>query len=129
MKSCQEDFHSFMDSLRGVCAAVLCSSTWHDGLHARVALGRVLVAVALHAHQRVVLGGERPVHQRAAALEAQEAFAVPVALFKGQILQSHRSSVQPSAQDDQTRPPLGFTLLVQLMSSWQTSHLLEKCSS
>lgn len=55
-----------------------------------MALGRVLVAVALDAHQHVFLGGKRPLHQRAAAFDAQEAFAVPVALFVGHILQSHR---------------------------------------
>lgn len=63
-------------------------STWHDGLHAGVALGRVLVAVALDAHQGVVLGGEGPLHQRAAAQAAQEALAVPVAILVGQLLGS-----------------------------------------
>lgn len=65
--------------------------TWHDGLQARVALGRVLVAVAVGAHQQVILGGEGPVHQRPAALDAQEAVAVPVALLVRQILQERES--------------------------------------
>lgn len=52
-----------------------------------MALGRVLVAVALGAHQHLVLCGKRPIDQRAAALEAQEALAVPVALLVRQILQ------------------------------------------
>lgn len=67
-------------------------STWHDGLHAGVALGGVLVAVALDTHQGVVLGGEGPLHQRAAAQAAQETLAVPVPLFVGQILWSRRVS-------------------------------------
>lgn len=61
---------------------------WHDGLQARMAFGGVLAAVALDAHRHVVLGGERPIHQRAAALDAEEALAVPVAVLVGQILQS-----------------------------------------
>lgn len=82
------------------------SSTWHDGLHASVALGGVLVAVALDAHQHVVLGGERPVHQRTAAFDAQEAFAVPVAVVVGQILQSHRYLVQLASQEAQNLLPV-----------------------
>lgn len=63
--------------------------TRHDGLQARMALGRVLVAVALDAHQHVILAAERPIHQRSAALDAEEAFAVPVEVLVRQILQSH----------------------------------------
>lgn len=55
-----------------------------------MALGRVLVAVALGAHQHVVLGGERPIHQRSFARTAEEALAVPVAVLVRQILQSQR---------------------------------------
>lgn len=55
-----------------------------------MALGRVLVAVALGAHRHVVLGGEGPIHQRSLALDAEEAFAVPVAVLVGQILQTER---------------------------------------
>lgn len=69
-------------------------TTWHDGLQTRVALGRILVAVALHAHQHVLLGGEGPVHQRAAAHDAEEAVAVPVALLVRQILQSQQDRRQ-----------------------------------
>lgn len=53
-----------------------------------MALSRVLVAVALHAHQHVILAAERPIHQRSAALDAEETFAVPVAVLVRQILQS-----------------------------------------
>lgn len=53
-----------------------------------MALGRVLVAVALDAHYHVILGGKRPFHQRSVALTAEEALAVPVAVIVGQILQS-----------------------------------------
>lgn len=84
----------------------VCSSTWHDGLHASVALGRVLVAVALDAHQHVVLGGKRPLHQRTAAFDAQEAFAVPVAIFVGQILQSRTHLVQLASQGGQDLLPI-----------------------
>lgn len=62
--------------------------TWHDGLQTCVALGRILVAVALNAHQHVLLGGKGPIDQRAAAFDAEEAVAVPVAVFVRQILQS-----------------------------------------
>lgn len=46
-----------------------------------MALGRVLVAVAVGAHQHVILGGKGPIHQRSAALDAEEALAVPVAVL------------------------------------------------
>lgn len=84
----------------------VCSSTWHDGLHASVALGGVLVAVALDAHQHVLLGGKRPLHQRTAAFDAQEAFAVPVAVFVGQILQSRTYLVQLASQGAQNLLPI-----------------------
>lgn len=51
-----------------------------------MAFGRVLVAVAVSAHQHVVLGGKGTVNQRSAAPDAQEAFAVPVAVLVRQIL-------------------------------------------
>lgn len=60
--------------------------SWHDGLQACMALGRVLIAVAFSAHQQVVLGGKRPIHQRSAALDAEEALTVPVAVLIRQIL-------------------------------------------
>lgn len=59
---------------------------WHDGLQARMALGRVLIAVALGTQQRFILGGKRPLHKRSAALDAEKAFAVPVAVLVRQIL-------------------------------------------
>lgn len=46
-----------------------------------MALGRVLVAVALDAHQQAILGGKGPIHQRSVALSAEEAIAVPVAVL------------------------------------------------
>ncbi len=51
-----------------------------------MALGRVLVAVAVGAHQHVILGGKGPIHQRSAALNAEKAFTVPMAVLVGQIL-------------------------------------------
>lgn len=59
---------------------------WHDVLQTRVALGRVLVAVALDAHERFIFGGKGPIDQRPAALVAEEAVAVPVAILVRQIL-------------------------------------------
>lgn len=43
------------------------AGTWHDGLLAFLALGRVLVGVAACAQQLVLLGSEGLVHQRALA--------------------------------------------------------------
>lgn len=57
-----------------------------------MALGRVLVAVALDAHERVVPGGKGPIDQGAAALVAEEAVAVPVAILVRQVL--HRETLQ-----------------------------------
>lgn len=101
--------------------------TWHDGLGAGVAPGRVLAAVALHTHQQAVLGGEGLLHQGAAALDAGEALAVPVALLEGQVLETDR--VRTGASAGPQRSKVGLTLLVQPMSSWQTSHLLENRAS
>jgi hypothetical protein len=60
--------------------------TRHDGLLALVALGGVLIGVALSAEQLVILGGEGLVHQRAFTLEAVETLLVPVAVLVGQVL-------------------------------------------
>lgn len=60
-----------------------------------MAFGRVLVAVTVGAHQHVVLGGEGPVDERAAAFGAEETLAVPVALPVRQIL------VQAEEEEDE----------------------------
>lgn len=52
-----------------------------------MALGGVLVGVALGAEQLFILGGEGLVHQRALALEALETVLVPVTVLVGQILE------------------------------------------
>lgn len=57
----------------------------HDGLLALVALGGVLIGVALSAEQLVILGGEGLVHQRAFTLEALETLLVPVAVLIGKV--------------------------------------------
>lgn len=61
------------------------SGAWHDGLFALMALGGVLVRIALSAQQLLVLGGKGLVHQRAFALEALEAVLVPVTILIRQI--------------------------------------------
>lgn len=60
--------------------------TWHDGFLALMALGGILIGVALCAEELFILGGEGLVNQRALALETLEAFLVPVAVLVGQIL-------------------------------------------
>lgn len=67
----------------GVAPSVDSTLTWHDGLPALLAAGRVLVGIAVGAQQLVLLGGEGLVHQRAAALRAAEAALVPVTLLVG----------------------------------------------
>lgn len=57
----------------------------HDGLLALVALGGVLIGVALSAEQLVILGGEGLVHQRPFTLEALETLLMPVAVLVGQV--------------------------------------------
>lgn len=51
-----------------------------------MALGGILIGVALRAEELVIFGGEGLVHQRALALEALETVLVPVAVLVGQIL-------------------------------------------
>lgn len=68
--------------------------TWHDGFLAVIALGGVLVGVALCAEELLILGGKGLVHQRALALEALEAVLMPVAILVGQILQVQQMDAQ-----------------------------------
>ena len=56
-----------------------------------MALGRILVAVALDAQQHVILCGKWPIDQRSAAFVAEEAIAVPVAVLVRQILHGRSS--------------------------------------
>lgn len=51
-----------------------------------MALGGILIGVALRAEELFILGGEGLINQGALALEALEAFLVPVAVLVGQIL-------------------------------------------
>lgn len=60
--------------------------TRHDGFLAGMALGGVLIGVALSAEELLILGGEGLVHQGALALEALETVLVPVTVLVGQIL-------------------------------------------
>lgn len=62
------------------------AGTWHDGLLAFLALGRVLVGVAVGAEQLLLLGGEGLVHQRVPASGAMETAFVPVPVLVGQVL-------------------------------------------
>lgn len=108
--------------------------TWHDGLQACMALGRVLVAVAVSAHQHVVFGGKRPIHQRALTLGTEEAVTVPVALLVRQILQSQSEMGDDHMQTlicckVNSRKQLSLTLLVHPISCLQSSQLLEKTAS
>jgi len=60
--------------------------TWHDGFLALMALGGILIGVALSAEELFILGGERLVHKRTLALETHETFLVPVAVLVRQVL-------------------------------------------
>lgn len=62
--------------------------TWHDGLLALLALGRVLLGVAVRAEQLVLLGSEGLIHQRALAPRAVETGLMPVSVLIGQVLQT-----------------------------------------
>lgn len=62
------------------------AGTWHDGPLAFLALGRVLVGIAVRAEQLLLLGCEGLIHQRAPALRAVEAGLVPVPVLVGQVL-------------------------------------------
>lgn len=69
---------------------LLFNLTWHYGFLALVALGGILVGVALSTEELLILGGEGLVHQGAFALEAFETVLMPVTVLVGQILQEHR---------------------------------------
>lgn len=66
-------------------------STWHDCLVAGHTLGGELVAVAVAAHQRVVLVGEGLVCQRAVAAETAEAVLVVVSVLVEELLEEEES--------------------------------------
>lgn len=55
-----------------------------------MALGGILIGVALGAEELFVLGREGLVHKRPLALEAHEALLVPVTVLVRQILQEHQ---------------------------------------
>ena len=57
-----------------------------------MALGGVLVGVAIGAQQLLVLGGEGLVHQGTAAFEAVETLIMPVAFLVRQILKRERKN-------------------------------------
>lgn len=62
--------------------------TWHDGLLAFLALGGVLMGVAVRAEQLVLLGSEGLVHKGALAPRAVETGLMPVSVLVGQVLQT-----------------------------------------
>lgn len=81
--------------------------TWHYGFLALMALGGILVGVALSTEELLILGGEGLIHQGAFALEAFETVLMPVTVLVGQILQEHR-------RDTSRLGPLGSFRHVQL---------------
>lgn len=62
------------------------AGAWHDGLPALLALGRVLMGVAVGAEQLLRFGSEGLVHQRVLTSRAVEAGIMPVSVLVGQIL-------------------------------------------
>lgn len=96
-----------------------------------MALGGVLVGVALCAEELLILGGEGLVHQRALALEALEAVLVPVAILVGQILQVQQMDAQNPACDWPSGPLFSLcfvtllTLELQPMGFLHSSQVLE----
>lgn len=55
-----------------------------------MALGGILIGVALSAEELFILGGEGLVHQRALALEALKTLLVPVTVLVGEILRERQ---------------------------------------
>lgn len=92
-----------------------------------MALGGILIGVALSTEQLLILGGEGLVHQGALALEALETVLVPVTILVGQILQGQQMVTSGPLDRD------GFnifkraqpTLQLQPMGFLQSSQVLE----
>lgn len=61
--------------------------TWHDSLVAGHTLGGILAAVAVAAHQRLLLAGEGLVCQRALAAETAETVRVVMSLLVEELLE------------------------------------------
>lgn len=107
----------------GSCCTCDHLRTWHDGFLAVVALGGILIGVALGAEELLILGGEGLVHQRALALEALEAVLVPVAVLVGQILQS-----AANGRSEFARRLISFSKLLFIASSALRPRLPWNCS-
>lgn len=92
-----------------------------------MALGGILIGVALSTEELLILGGEGLVHQRALALEALETVLMPVAVLVGQILREQQRDTSGRVDLD------GFiileyaqlTLELQPMGFLQSSQVLE----
>lgn len=106
---------------------MLSGLTWHYGFLALVALGGILVGVALSTEELLILGGEGLVHQGAFALEALETVLMPVAVLVGQILQEHRRDTSGRVDLDgfNTFNYAQLTLELQPMGFLQSSQVLE----
>lgn len=92
-----------------------------------MALGGVLVGVALGAEELLILGGEGLVYQRALALETLETVLVPVAVLVGQILQEQQWDTSGRVDLDGfiTFNYAQLTLELQPMGFLQSSQVLE----
>lgn len=71
--------------------SVLLLCTWHDCLVAGHTLGGKLVAVAVTAHQRIILVGEGLVCQRAVAAETTKAVLVVVSVLIEELLEEEEN--------------------------------------
>lgn len=88
-------------------------ATWRDRLVAGRAFGGEAAAVAVAAHQRVALAGERLVGQRSLAVEAAETVRVVMSVLVGELLQEeggrledgrcHSSKTAPSELRSEVR--------------------------
>lgn len=105
----------------------LSALTWHYGFLALVALGGVLVGVALSTEELLILGGEGLVYQRALALEALETVLMPVAVLVGQILREQQRETSELVELDGFIPfnYAQLTLELQPMGFLQSSQVLE----
>ena len=69
-------------------------STWHHGFVAGHTLGGKLAAIAVTAHQRVVLAGEGLVSQRAVAAETAEAVIVVISVLIEELLEEEEGQTE-----------------------------------
>lgn len=95
-------------------------ATWRDRLVAGRAFGGEAAAVAVAAHQRVALAGERLVGQRSLAVDAAETVSVVISVLVGELLQEEGGRLEDVRRHSRKAAPS------ELRSEVRASHMTHR---